>query len=111
MVAGHRVMAEYIALISALVVINCADWAQTQDLADNGESMGIVETNRILGNSPTRSEVNTYFALAIPVQIGAGLLLGKLAGDRWGKGFLILCIGAELAMVSSNQSLGLRVRF
>lgn len=111
MAAGHRLMAETITLLALLITLNCADWAQTLDISDRGQELGIYETNALIGKQPDRADVNTYFAIAIPAQVITGFVIDKYAGRKWRDYFWVGCIGVEAAMVANNYSLGLRVEF
>lgn len=102
-------MTETLTLLLALITLNVADWGQTLDIARNPTEYH--EYNPILGDHPSVSDVNTYFAIAIPVQIGVGFLLEEYAGKKWRNAFWSGCIGLELGMVANNYNLGLKINF
>lgn len=102
-------MTDTITLLLMLVTLNVVDWGQTLDIARNPTEYH--EYNPILGRHPSEDEVNTYFMIVIPAQIGAGFLIEKLANEKWRNAFWTGCIGLELGMVANNYNLGLKVRF
>lgn len=59
-------MADTIVMLLLLIGLSVADWGQTLDIADRGAEMGIVETNPILGEDPSRADDNTFFIRRSP---------------------------------------------
>lgn len=116
------------ALLGSAVTLLVVDWGQTRDLSGgqdcvryvdqvNAQSIGaraetykcrsMKETNPILGDYPSRSEVNQYFALAI---LGTAAIAYVLPND-YRKWFLGAVIVLETGVVLRNHRVGLRVDF
>lgn len=88
------------------------DYGQTLDIASNPQWK---ETNPILGEHPTRSEVTRYFAVAAVLHptISALLPTDKCLGPvcDWRKAWQWVTIGVEAGYVAHNYSLGIRTDF
>lgn len=87
---------------SALIV---ADWMQTRQIAAHPERW--TETNPILGEHPSRGEVDAYFAACL---IGNAAVAYMLPSPyrRWWQGATIAVQGY---FVARNHSLGIRINF
>ena len=87
------------------LTLNIIDWGQTLDIVDKpGE---YYETNPILGDHPSRAEVNRYFAASMLSKI----LITHLLPSDWRKYWLGLNIGVSGYYVHNNYRIGLRVSF
>ena len=84
--------------------LNIIDWGQTLDIVDNHE---YYETNPILGEYPTRAEVNRYFAYSLGLQ----LLITHLLPSRYRNYWLGCNIMVSGYYVQNNYRIGLRVNF
>ena len=89
----------------ALTALQVIDWGQTLDIAAKPDDFH--ERNPILGNHPSRGQVNTMVALSIA---GAWLIARKLPPKKR-RIFQILVIGVESANVAQNHRIGLRIDF
>jgi hypothetical protein len=81
--------------ITAAAII--ADWGTTLDIARHPE---VTETNRILGDHPSRATVNAYF-------ISKLFLTYYLHNNTWNTVQTVVSLYA----LDNNLKLGLRVRF
>lgn len=89
-----------------VVGLQVADWGQTRDQAGRyGE--GRWETNPVLGEFPSKGEVDVYMVLGL---VGKVLVTDWLAPEyrTWWQAFWI---GVSGACVVNNAGKGLRVRF
>jgi len=81
------------------------DWAQTRYIAENPDEYH--EINPILGEHPSRSRVDNYFA--------ASWLFNQIVvrelGDKNRRTYQSLVIGFELVMVHNNIGLGIKCSF
>jgi hypothetical protein len=82
-----------------------ADWGQTRYVSKHPEHYQ--ETNPLLGDYPSTSRVNNYFA---GVLIGNFLLTHFLSAE-YRNYFQIFLIGAEARAVTSNHAIGVKVAF
>jgi hypothetical protein len=106
---------------AAFFVVDAVDWAQTRNIAKKKSSQVLLcqsgvtvcdvpthyEHNILLGNHPSISQVNRYFALGALVHIGLAYALPK----DWRIGFQYVSLGVELGCVNHNHSLGISAKF
>ncbi len=90
---------------SLAIGLNVMDWGQTLDISDKPDEY--YETNFILGEHPSRSEVNMYFASLIVSE----LLITHLLPTKYRKYWLGLNVGVAGSMVKNNYHVGLKVNF
>lgn len=90
---------------SAVVAITVADWGQTLSIADHPDTLR--EYNPILGDHPSRGQVNLYFAGGIALHY----LIARMLPPSWRHGFQYVTLGWEGAIVSHNFHVGIQVRF
>lgn len=92
------------ALTALALILLGVDWLQTLQIARNPYRWG--EMNALLGEHPSVSRVNVYFALCFAASIGVAWLL-------WGTVDLALCAAALCAMqawcVLHNWRNGVRI--
>ena len=81
-----------------------ADWLQTRNIAKDDDYF---ETNGILGEQPTVSEVNQYFAISLLLTNGIGYLLPEDIQDH----FYLSVAVVEGAVVLNNYRIGIRFEF
>jgi hypothetical protein len=93
------------ALAGAAVVALAVDWGQTRHIAKN--SNRFIETNPVLGTSPSVGKVDAYFVGAM---VGTVALAHVLPSD-WRQLFLGGVLALELGVVSQNRSLGIKMAF
>ena len=87
------------------LTLNVIDWGQTLDIAGNPDEY--YETNPILGEHPSRAEVNRYFACFM----GAQVLITHLLPSEYRKWWLGCNIMVSGYYVQNNYRIGLRVNF
>jgi len=92
-------------LQGATSTLNVIDWGQTLDIADRPDKY--YETNPILGEHPSRAEVNKYFACLMGTQI----LITHLLPSKYRKYWLSLNIAVSGYYVHNNYRIGLRVNY
>ena len=92
-------------LAGAAVAALAADWGQTRHIAKNPNRF--IETNPVLGSSPSVGKVDTYFVGAI---VGTVALAHVLPGD-WRQLFLGGVLALEIGVVNQNRSLGIKMAF
>jgi len=85
-------------------IVHILDWGQTLDIENRP---GIIETNPILGEHPSRSDINIYMASTL---IGHAVVSYALP-QGWRRAWQAAGIGLELAMLGNNYRLGLRMGF
>lgn len=89
-------------------ILHVIDWGQTLDISESCTSGGTYyETNPILGECPSRGEVNRYFLLTGLAHYGISRVLSPTQ-RRW---FQYVTIGIESAVVAHNFNIGIRVEF
>lgn len=88
------------------LILHAIDWVQTLDISGQCPDR-FVETNPILGECPSRGEVNRYFLLTGIAHYGVARLLPPKQ-RRW---FQYITIGIEAGVVAHNLNIGLHVRF
>ena len=88
-----------------LTVLLIVDWGQTRWIARH--PLQHKEMNQFLGEHPSVSRVNNYFAASI---LGHAAISAVLPPD-WRKGWQYVWIGIELGYVQNNHSIGIKVDF
>jgi len=93
----------------AYLALHVADWGQTLEIADHPEKWH--ENNPVLGDHPSRGQVNAYF-------IATGLLhpvvsygLRKYTPDGWVQAWQYVTIGIEVGATANNLKLGIGFGF
>ncbi len=81
-----------------------ADWSQTLDIKNHPS---LHEINPILGNHPSNSAVNGYFAASVAANQCVANMLDGSARTYFQTGVIIL----ESLAVSNNHALGIRLSF
>ena len=97
---NHRLCARWRRL-AALAV----DWGQTRHIAKNPSRF--IETNPILGTSPSVGKVDAYF---IGAMVGTVALAHVLPSD-WRQLFLAGVLTVELGVAQQNRALGIKMAF
>jgi hypothetical protein len=99
-----------IKLAVASSVIILADWASTRDLARNYHS-GFIEKGLVLssiyGETPSRSQIDTYFAARLLVHYAAY----KWLDNPYKNVYYTLTIVDHGTMLHNNLQLGLKIKF
>lgn len=90
---------------AAYLTVHSLDWMQTRTIAKNPQKFG--EENPILGNHPSLSKVNTYFAITAIAHAGVAYMLPS----DWCEAFQYVTIAVETRTVLRNFSLGIKVSF
>ena len=84
-----------------------ADWGQTLNIQARTNE-GYYEENYVLGENPTRGEINAYF---LTVLVGHYLIntldFTQKFKNYWNTGV----IGIQIYAVANNYNLGLKVKF
>ena len=93
------------ALAGASLAALAVDWGQTRHIAKNPSRF--IETNPILGTSPSVGKVDAYF---IGAMVGTVALAHVLPSD-WRQLFLAGVLTVELGVVQQNRSLGIKMAF
>ncbi len=93
------------ALGTVALLATVVDWGQTRHIAKHPERFR--ETNPMLGEHPSVSDVNRHFAIAI---VGGGLIAHFLPGEirPW---FLGGAAVVEIGFGINNASLGIKMDF
>jgi hypothetical protein len=92
-------------LAGAAVAALAVDWGQTRHIAKNPNRF--IETNPVLGTSPSVGKVDAYFVGAM---VGTVALAHVLPND-WRQLFLAGVLTVELGVVQQNRSLGIKMAF
>jgi hypothetical protein len=92
------------ALQLSYTALHIADWGQTLDIANHPNT---IETNPILGNNPTRGEINAYFASTLALH----WLIARVLPQKWRSQFQLGTIALEFDVISENHSAGIRLNF
>ena len=95
---------EYL-LAGAAVAALAVDWGQTRHIAKNPNRF--IETNPVLGSSPSVGKVDAYFVGAM---VGTVALAHVLPSD-WRQLFLAGTLAVEIGAVSQNRSIGIKMAF
>ena len=93
--------------------LTIADWGQTNDIRNHN---GMIELNPILGRSPSRGAVNTYFGTVLVLHPIITALLPRTAsvfgmGIQPRAAWQYFYLGVEWTAISSNYKGGLRMSF
>ena len=91
-------------LFATSTALLVADWGQTRYISKHPD---YYETNPLLGEHPSTSRVDNYFA---GVLIG-NFLLTHFLSAKYRNYFQILLIGSELRAVSNNHAIGVKIAF
>jgi len=86
-------------------VLLAADWAQTRQIARNGQLFR--DTNSILGAHPSIGRVNAYFASALLLNY----VIGRSLDRGWRTAWFIGVQSVEAGVVQRNLSIGLSASF
>lgn len=92
------------ALQLSYTALHIADWGQTLDIENHANAY---ETNPILGRSPSRGEINTYFASTLALH----WLIARVLPQKWRSQFQLGTIALEFDVISENHSAGIRLNF
>ena len=90
---------------AAYLALHVADWGQTLDIADHPERWH--EHNPVLGDHPSRSRVNLWFAGTAVLHPVISYVLPDDLRPYWQYG----TIGLELYCVGNNYSVGIGMGF
>ena len=85
--------------------LHMIDWGQTLNIADEPDKYE--EMNPIIGKHPSRSRVNTYFALSGLAKIAIAHIMPS-EHRKWWLGFNIMISGY---CVQNNYRIGVRMNF
>ena len=80
------------------------DWGQTLDIENHSN---LYETNALLGDHPSRGEINTYFASLIITHILITHVLPSKYRMAWLTGTFVISVG----YVNNNYHLGLTFKY
>lgn len=89
----------------AYTALHLADWQQTRRIA--GSNGQWIETNPILGPTPSQAQVNRYFAATL---IGHWIVAYSLPKE-WREPFQMGTIVMQASVVQKNYNLGIKVSF
>jgi len=92
---------------AAYLTLHAIDWGQTLDIADKCGHTDYHEHNPILGECPSRSRVNAYFATSAILHYAVSQSLPPKYRKTWQH----VTIGVEVGAVANNISIGLNVGF
>lgn len=84
-------------------VLHLADWSQTLQIAERSD---LREANPLLGDSPSKGRVNTYFALTAV----SHWRLSRRLSPKWRRRWQWASIGLAGAVVLHNKRQGLSIR-
>jgi hypothetical protein len=91
-------------LLAAALTLHACDWAQTKAIARN--QARYYESNPLLGESPSISRVNNYFAAtALATALAAHWM------PKYRHAILTGVLAIEASVVARNQSVGVSIRF
>ncbi len=83
------------------------DWGQTLNITDRYDEGYFEKSNSLLGENPSRGEVNTYFASLIVTH----LLITHVLPSKYREPWLIGTFAISVSMVHNNYSIGLHCKF
>ena len=89
----------------AYTALHMVDWGQTLDIADSLKDY--YETNPILGEHPSRSEVNTYMATSLAKH----WLIARRLTPKKRRVFQWTTIVVKGLYITNNKRIGLSVNF
>jgi hypothetical protein len=92
-------------LLGAAIGLLVIDWGQTRAIATEPDRFR--ERNPILGEHPSRGEVDRYFALSVAATAGLSYVLP----DPYRTWFLTGVVVLEASAVINNHQLGVKVSF
>lgn len=92
------------ALFGAAVVLHVVDLGQTLDIKNHD---GVIETNPLLGNRPSKTKI---YASCI-TKIGFDYLALRYLNPEWRRLFLTFDIGMTAQGTYSNSRVGVKVNF
>jgi hypothetical protein len=81
------------------------DWGQTLYIADHPDEY--FEHNKILGQHPSRGEVNTYFTTLMVTHI----VIADVLNHKWREPFQWVSIILAIRTVNHNHSIGIQIDF
>lgn len=90
------------ALFTTFLVVELIDWQQTLVIAEDEQ---YIELNPILGEKPSKDEVNLYFLACI----GINYLIAK-SDWKYKKDWLKVSIALEIYCTTNNYRIGIRIR-
>jgi len=90
---------------ASYLALHVLDWGQTLDIADHPEKF--YERNPILGEHPSRGEVNRYFAAGMVLHPVVSYLLPRPYREWW----QYSTIGLEMVVVGNNARIGIGMGF
>lgn len=88
-------------------VVNVIDWGQTLDIENCQPSHRCREVNPLLGDNPSRMDINRYFAVGALLHYG----ISKWLPTKTRKNWQYITIGFGLSTIYSNYRVGVRVSF
>ena len=91
----------------AYLATHIADWGQTRNLSSLCQTGAYQETNIILGDCPSTQAVNAYFLGTALIHAGIAYALPQ----KYRRLFQSATFAAQLGVVSSNASIGIKVKF
>lgn len=91
--------------LGTFLFLDIIDWGQTLNIADNPDKY--YEHNPILGDHPSRGEVNRYFVAGMITTT----LIYKLLPEKYADLYIKGMIGMEVYYVGNNYHIGIRCRF
>ena len=87
------------------LTLQLVDWRQSCEIVKHPELYR--ETNTILGEHPSQSELNRYHIAAALLHVGIARALPKPTRDFWQYVSLVI----EVDAVAHNRSIGIRIPF
>lgn len=87
--------------------ITAIDWAQTLSTVIKHPERYPSETNRLLGEHPSRADVNVWFGLGIVMHA----LIAEALPSKYRAPFQYVSIGLEAGQVIRNYRIGVRIEF
>jgi len=91
----------------AYFLTHAADWGQTRSISGQCQAGTYYETNPILGECPSVQTVNAYFLGTALLHAGVSYMLPK----KYRRVFQTTTFAAQLGVVSSNASIGVKMQF
>ena len=89
---------------AAYLQLTVMDWGQTRYIA---RSLVYKESNRLLGENPTKEEVDRFFVVNILLHGAVSYALPR----RWREGWQYVTIGVRFNTVQHNHSIGVKIEF
>lgn len=94
-----------IALEGAVIALLAVDWAQTRYISTHPDQF--YERNPLLGEHPSRKNVDLYFAGAVAAHIAITHFLPAI----WRPGLQVPLIVLQFGAVTRNNQIGIGMRF